>query len=226
MKNRIKKIIIGVLTVMIFGPFLYNPSHAQVRSLEEWENKRRQVLIDNLNTDLSNHPYMIEEGYRILAEHSYFSIPDSTVVAGTALVMSSAIYIYVGSTISLSLALAGSGGLLSNFFLAFSEGSVKFWLERDKFRFTVLDRNHIRHPGYCLVHTIVSREEPFYEFYEYDACYLQLLTGYEFAWTVQIPQTEDGQIRVHETIPLIGRLDDWLMGQTKVVGHGIIRHEE
>lgn len=223
MKNRIYKVlIIGVLTV-IFGCFPDHYSYAQ-EGWEEWENKEQQALIDALNTDLSNHPYMIERGYQLLPERSDLGTPESKVVAGTALVGSTIIYIIVGSSATVLASVVLGGGLLSNFFLAVSEGSLKFWFHRDKFRFTILDRNQTRHPGSCLVHSIIN--ENFDYFYEYDACYLILLTGYEDTQTVKIPQTVDGQMNVHETFPLIGRLDDWLMGQTKVVGNGVIHKSE
>ena len=52
---------------------------------------------------------------------------------------------------------------------------------------------------------------------EYDACYLTVITSWENPPLIKIPQTVDGLVRLDETTPIIGRLDDWLQGQTKVV---------
>ena len=52
---------------------------------------------------------------------------------------------------------------------------------------------------------------------EYDACYLTVITGQENTTLIKMPQTVDGLVRLNETIPIIGKWDDWAQGQTKVV---------
>lgn len=161
-----------------------------------------------MNDELSSHPYLKDNGYEVLPENSRFTIPESNI------------------TIPLTLSAAA---LLSPPFMAVgSFGAFIFMIDggffnsRHEFNFTVLDRNQQQHPGSCLFYTAYDHFAGYGLYYEYDACYLRLITGWENAQVIPIPQTVDGYIRVGESPPFIGKFDDWTIGQTKVVGAGFI----
>ena len=89
-----------------------------------------------------------------------------------------------------------------------------FYYNRMEYSFTLRDQNNKTTPGSCLVHFAYNLSEHQWE-YERDECYIQVLTGWEDAYLVKIPQTEEGRLRR-------GSWFDWFHGQTKVVDTGSI----
>ena len=174
---------------------------------------KQEHLPSILNRELLQNPYLVDKGYRVLPESSYFKTPDSEAVAVAVLVLHGIYVIYYFSSFSIAR-------LVSNTLLPFTgitvESSMNFWLNRDEFQFTVLDQNRARHSGSCIVHFGLSLKGLHYE---YDACYVRLITGHEDTQVVQIPQTEDGWVRIN---PYWLNPFDEFFGQKKVVGSGFI----
>ena len=106
-----------------------------------------------------------------------------------------------------------AGGIVSVFGI---DDTYNFYQNRLKFQSNLLDKSNRPVDVSCLAffaynqtqHTLVT---------EYDACYLTVITGQENTPIIRIPQTVDGLVRLDDTTPIIGSLDDWVQGQTKVV---------
>ena len=55
---------------------------------------KEEHLYSILNSELLQKPYLVDEGYRILPESSYFKTPESEIVAGIALIIHGIYLIY------------------------------------------------------------------------------------------------------------------------------------
>lgn len=167
-----------------------------------------EQMIPYFTESFENNTYLSENGYSIIPESATLTYPESTVT----------ITVSIGSAILYGVPqfaiVSFFGVLFANIF--FADDIHNFYENRLKFHISLLDKDHIPVKLSCLAffgyipdtHTLVV---------ETDTCDLLTITGLDNPPIMKMPQTVDGVVRLDDTIPLVGRWDDWLQGQTKVV---------